>query len=107
MGLLMVMTLALLVYSIAQRRLRKSLAAQNETLPNQINQPTKTPTMRWIFQLMDGIHYVTLTINGVAQKIIQGWTDIKQKIICLMGKSIMQIYGLNDNANLQLEGSSM
>lgn len=107
MGLLMVMTLALLVYSIAQRRLRKTLASQNETLPNQINQPTKTPTMRWIFQLMDGIHYVTLTTNGIAQKIIQGWTDIKQKIIRLMGKSTMQIYGLDDNANLQLEGASM
>ena len=107
MGLLMVMTLALLVYSIAQRRLRHALAAQNETLPNQINQPTKTPTMRWIFQLMDGIHYVTLTTNGIAQKIIQGWTDIKQKIIRLMGKAVMHIYGFDDNANLQLEGASM
>jgi hypothetical protein len=38
---------------------------------------------------------------------IQGWTDIKQKIIRLMGKTIMQTYGLDDNINLQLEGSSM
>ncbi len=45
MGLLMVMTLTLLVYSIAQRRLRQALETQNETLPNQINQPIKTPTM--------------------------------------------------------------
>jgi transposase len=107
MGLLMVMTLALLVYSIAQRRLRQALAMHNETLPNQINQPTKTPTMRWIFQLMDGLHFVTLNINGVTQKIIQGWTQIKQKIIRLMGKTVMQIYDLGDNVNLQLEGSSM
>jgi len=107
MGLLMVMTLALLVYSIAQRRLRQALAVHNETLPNQINQPTKTPTLRWIFQLMDGIHFVTLNTNGVAQKIIHGWTDIKQKIIRLMGKTIMQIYGLSDNVNLQLGSSSM
>ena len=41
-GLLMVMTLALLVYSVAQRRLRRELARQNETIPNQINQPTKS-----------------------------------------------------------------
>ncbi|WP_423202763.1 IS1634 family transposase [Legionella yabuuchiae] len=107
MGLLMVMTLALLVYSIAQRRLRQALAAHNETLPNQINQPTKTPTMRWIFQLMDGIHFVTLNINGVVQKIVQGWSDIKQKIIRLMGNTTMQIYGLDDNVNLQIGGSSM
>ena len=107
MGLLMVMTLALLVYSIAQRRLRQALATQNETLPNQINQPTKTPTMRWIFQLMDGIHYVVFKVNGVIQKMIQGWTDIKQKIIRLMGKTIMQIYNLVDNVDFSSEGYSM
>lgn len=107
MGLLMVMTLALLVYSIAQRRLRKALATHSQTLPNQINQPTITPTMRWIFQLMDGIHFVTLQINGLTQKSIQGWTEIKQKIIRLMGKTVMQIYGLGDNVNLQLGGTSM
>jgi transposase len=39
MGLLMVMTLALLVYSIAQRRIRQALVEKSETLPNQIKQP--------------------------------------------------------------------
>jgi transposase len=43
-GLLMVMTLALLVYSVAQRRLRKQLAENHETVPNHINQPTPSPT---------------------------------------------------------------
>jgi len=45
-GLLMVMTLALLVYSVAQRRLRQAFARQNETIPNQIHQPTNRPTLR-------------------------------------------------------------
>ncbi|HSF32122.1 MAG TPA: IS1634 family transposase, partial [Candidatus Tectomicrobia bacterium] len=39
-GLLTVMTFALLVYSVAQRRLRHQLARCKETLPNQIQQPT-------------------------------------------------------------------
>jgi transposase len=43
-GLLMVMTCALLVYAVTQRRLRHQLAHHNETLPNQINQPTERPT---------------------------------------------------------------
>jgi transposase len=43
-GLLMVMTLALLVYSVAQRRLRQQLAQHNQTVPNHINQPTTSPT---------------------------------------------------------------
>ncbi len=59
-GLLMVMTLALLVYSVAQRRMRNRLETQGETLPNQIGQPTAIPTLRWVFQLLDGIHRVTL-----------------------------------------------
>ena len=50
-GLLMVMTLALLVYSVAQRRMRQQLARHHETVPNQINQPTTSPTLRWVFQL--------------------------------------------------------
>lgn len=63
--------------------------------------------MCWIFQLMDGIHYVAMNINGVIQKTIQGWTDLKQKIIRLMGKPIMQIYNLADNVDFSSEGSSM
>ena len=34
------MTGALLVYFVAQRRLRQQVARQNETVPNQIDQPT-------------------------------------------------------------------
>ena len=43
-GLLMVMTLSLLVYSIAQRRLRNELEKREDTLPNQIDIPTAKPT---------------------------------------------------------------
>lgn len=50
----MVMTLPLLVYSIAKRWMKNALEENHQTLPNQINQPTKTRTMRWKFQLMDG-----------------------------------------------------
>ena len=42
-GLLMVMTLALLVYSVAQRRLRAQLATHQETVPNQTKRPTTSP----------------------------------------------------------------
>jgi len=58
-GLVMVMTLALLVYSVAQRRMRDQLARQHATLPNQIGQPGSRPTLRWVFQLLEGIHRVT------------------------------------------------
>jgi transposase len=61
-GLLMVMTLALLVYSVAQRRMRQQLTRHHETVPNQINRPTMAPTLRWVFQLLEGIHCVRVTM---------------------------------------------
>ena len=92
MGLLMVMTLALLVYAIAQRRLRRALADKQETLPNQINQLTKTPTLRWLFQLMEGIYVANIDNQGVTQTIITGLDAIKQKIIAYLGDNVMAIY---------------
>jgi len=61
-GLLMVMTLALLGSSVTQRRLRQQLARQQETVPNQLHQPTGRPTLRWVFQRLEGIHRVRVTV---------------------------------------------
>jgi transposase len=76
-GLLMVMTLALLVYSVAQRRLRRELARQNETIPNQITQPTSRPTLRWMLQVLEGIERVRVTVEGeVHEPALLRWPDI-------------------------------
>lgn len=92
-ALLMIMTLALLVYSIAQRRLRRQLEAEKATLPNQINQPTSTPTLRWIFQVLEGINRVVVTsIEGVKTVIIEGLTDLRIKILKLFGSRVCQFY---------------
>ena len=63
-GLLMVMTLALLVYSVAQRRLRQALARPNDTIPHQITQPTSRPTLRWVLQVLEGRERVRLMVDG-------------------------------------------
>lgn len=93
-GLLMVMTLSLLIYSIAQRRIRQALQDNNETIHNQIGKPIKTPTMRWLFQLMEGLYFVVMQTNGITQKVIHGWTEINKKIVTLMGDPVMKIYGI-------------
>lgn len=92
MGLLFIMTLSLLVYSIAQRRMRNKLAEQNEVLPNQINLPSKQPTLRWVFQLMEGVSLVEIVINGAQKLLIDGLCDLKRKIITLFGKNVENIY---------------
>ena len=91
-GLLMVMTLALLVYSVAQRRMRKQLESTGETIPNQINQPTSGPTLRWVFQLLEGIHHVSLDVDGQATSVMEGITELRGKILQLFGKRVSQIY---------------
>jgi len=94
-GLLMVMTLALLIYSVAQRRLRKQLATHHETVPNQINQPTASPTLRWVFQLLEGIHRVRVTVQEQVYDLIEGLNDIQIKILRLLGHEICRLYRIS------------
>jgi transposase len=94
-GLLMVMTLALLGYSVTQRRLRKQLAQHHETVPNQIHQPTLSPTLRWIFQLLEGIHRVQVTMQGQVYDLIAGLNDVQIKILRLFGHEVCHLYQLS------------
>ena len=94
-GLLMVMTLALLVYSVAQRRLRQALARQHESLPNQINQPTQRPTLRWVFQLLEGIHRVRVTVQDQVHDLIEGLNEVQIKILRMFGQEVCQIYQIS------------
>ncbi len=93
-GLLMVMTLALLVYAAAQRRLRQELARQHETIPNQINHPTHRPTLRWVFQVLEGIERVRVQVAGQVQELITGLNAVKIKILRLFGEQICHMYQL-------------
>jgi len=94
-GLLMVMTLALLVYSVAQRRLRTQLVTHQETVPNQINQPTASPTLRWVFQLLEGIHRIRMTVQGQAHDLIEGLNEVQVKVLRLFGTEVCRLYQIS------------
>jgi transposase len=94
-GLLMVMTLALLVYSVAPRRLRQAWARQKESLPNQINQPTQRPTLRWVFQLLEGIHRVRVIMQDHVYDLSEGLNEVQIKILRLFGQEVCQIYQIS------------
>jgi hypothetical protein len=94
-GLLMVMTFALLVYAVTQRRLRQHLAHQTETVPNQLNQPTERPTLRWVFQLLEGIHRVRVTVQGQVHNLIEGLNEVKIKILRLFGEEVCRLYQIS------------
>jgi transposase len=94
-GLLMVMTLALLVYSVTQRRLRQQLAERHQTVPNQIHQPTTSPTLRWVFQLLDGIHRVRVTVQGHVHDRIESLTNVQINILRLFGNEVCHLYQIS------------
>lgn len=94
-ALMMVMTLCLLVYNVTQYRLREALKARQETLPNQLNKPIQNPTLRWLFQLMEGISIVALSDTmGSVQEFVTNLSEVRQKIIRLFGKTAGWMYGI-------------
>jgi transposase len=94
-AMLMVMTLALVVYAIAERRMKNFLKENDETIPNQIHKPVQNPTLRWVFQLLDGISRVVVKINDQIHKSWKGLTEIRLKILCFFGTAVKDIYQIS------------
>ena len=91
----MVMTLALLVYALTQRRLRQQVADRNETVPNHIHQPTERPTLRWVFQLLEGMHRVQVMVQGQVHDLIEGLNEVQIKILRLFGDAVCRLYQIS------------
>lgn len=94
-GLLMVMTLSLMIYNIAQRRMRKELEKQDETIPNQIGKAIKNPTLRWVFQIFEGINFIKIKIDNEVKCLIKGLNSLHKKIIRLFGATTCRIYQIS------------
>lgn len=88
-GLLMIMTLSLLVYSLLERKLQNALVQKDETIINQIGKEAKKPTIRLVFTLFRGIHFVT--IKG-QYSFCNNLDDNHKKIIRLLGHHIAKYY---------------
>jgi len=88
----MVMCLCLLVYTLAQRYLRQKLMELSTSVPNQLGKPTKRPTMRWIFQIFEGVHVlIHRTLDGT-KEIILNVNPIRRHILQILGPPFEKIY---------------
>ena len=85
----MVMGLCLLIYTLAQYKIRKALKKANKTVPDQLKKEIQNPTMRWIFQLFKGIHVFYL--DGV-KKYILNLNEVQIGIIKLLGANVKSCY---------------
>jgi transposase len=87
-ALALIMALTLMVYTLAERKLRQALDAQNQTVLDQRKQPTAKPTFRWIMQKFQGIHWV----NRNGQRQISNLNDERRRIIHLLGPPVERYY---------------
>lgn len=94
-ALMMVMTLCLMVYSIAQHKLRQALEQAQETVPDQLKKQTKKPTMAWIFRLFHGVHVWTIRQGEQIQTLVVNLTPLMKRIIGYFGSSAEKIYALS------------
>jgi len=91
MALAMLMTLALMVYTLGQRQLRLALAQANASLPDQKGKPTTRPTLRWILQCFLSVHLVFL--NNLKFQITL--SDRQNLILQFLGASSRKYYFLS------------
>lgn len=87
-----IMTLCLMVYNIAEYDLRQALIKRDTTLPNQLKKQVQNPTLRWVFQLMDGITEVITSTGKRSQSVISNIDAVSEKIIKLFGNEVQEIY---------------
>lgn len=91
-ALVMILCLCLLIYALAENKLRKTLVTKNKTVPNQSKKPTQNPTMRWIFQMLEGVLLVTVEIDGQINRQISNLRNVMPDILEILGKECMSKY---------------
>ncbi len=81
------------VYNLAQSQVRSALQACADTLPNQLGKPTSAPTLRWIFQLMEGIALVRILDyeRALIHEAVSN-NDLRIKIVRLFGDTACKSY---------------
>ncbi len=84
-----------MVYNFAQAHLRECLKETDKTLPNQVGKQVKTPTMSWVFELMNPIAVVTISAGNQKQRILTNLTPVHQQIIAYFGIHAQIIYGIS------------
>ena len=91
-ALSLVMVLCLLVYRLAEHRLRTQLAATGQTIPSQVKKPTTHPTMRWVFQCFEGIDLLHIRHGpDPAVALVLRLGPLHQQVLALLGPAYEQL----------------
>ena len=91
-ALSLIMVLCLLVYRLAEYRLRAQLAETEQTIPDQVGKPTARPTMRWVFQCFEGIELLHVQTSTTSLTIVLRLESVHRLILALLGPLYEKIY---------------
>jgi len=92
MALSFIMVLCLLIYRLAEYRLRARLAETEQTIPDQVHKPTARPTMRWVFQCFEGIELLHVQTSTTSLTIVLRLESVHRQILALLGPLYEKIY---------------
>src|SRR5260370_1555377 len=91
----LIMVLCLLVYRLAEHRLRTRLAETEQTIPDQLNRPTARPTMRWVFQCFEGIELLHIRSASGTQSLVLRLQPMHCLVLALLGPPFEKFYKIS------------
>lgn len=91
-ALTMIMCLSLLVYSLAERKLRNLLKEHGRTIKNQIGKQIQGPTLRWIFELFEDVHMINIEESGQSRYEVKNLRPEGEKALRILGQNYMEPY---------------
>jgi transposase len=94
-ALSLIMVLCLLVYRLAEYRLRTRLSETGQRLPNQLKKPTATPTMRWVFQCFEGIDLLLIHSAAGITSLVLHLQPFHELVLRLLGPPYQKFYKLS------------
>ena len=95
MALLMVMGLSLLVYSLAERKLRSALQAHGQKIKDQKGKPYDSPTIRWVFQIFENVLLFSFHSEAGTENMVMNMEDDHHTVIKCLGPPFEKIYFLD------------
>lgn len=96
MALLMVMGLSLLVYALAEHQVRTQLLERDDTIPDQTGKPTQTPTIRHVFQMIEGIDILNIEHAGLRRRLLLNMTGVRWQIVHLFSIHVQKFYNFSN-----------
>ena len=60
-----------------------------------MHQPTERPTLRWVFQRLEGMHRVRVIVQGQVHDVIAGLNDVPIKILRVFGDEVCRLYQIS------------